>query len=156
MSGPDEVEAWVKEWGDRVTRFAYTYTRDWMAAEDVAQETFLRLYHHARAGRAVSPAWLLTVARNLATDWLRRSPAVALREDDGVSPEADRQLLVRDLVDRMRPRDREVLWLFYYADCSMVQIAEMLHIPVAQVKTRLHRARQRLRASWEDDDGRVT
>ena len=155
LSGPEEVEAWVGKWGDRITRFAYTYLRDWMAAEDVAQETFIRLYHHGRAGRPVTPGWLFTVARNLATDRLRRPVALPLRDDDAaleIKAEPERGVLLRDAVDRLRPRDREVLWLFYYGDYSMAEIAEGLHIPLAQVKSRLHRARGRLKAIWEDAD----
>ena len=155
LSGPADVEAWVHEWGDRITRFAYTYTQDWMAAEDVAQETFIRLYHQGRAGKSATPAWLFTVARNLAVDRWRRPVAVALQDQDAATePEPDQRLLLRDMVDRMRPKDREVLWLFYYGDFSMAQISAMLRIPLAQVKSRLHRARQRLRAVWEDANAR--
>ncbi|MDA8346574.1 MAG: sigma factor [Thermaerobacter sp.] len=42
--GASWVEAWVNSHGDRITQFAYTYTHDWEAAQDIAQETFLRLY----------------------------------------------------------------------------------------------------------------
>lgn len=49
LDGPEQVAAWVDAFGDRITRFADADTQDWMTAEDIAQETFARLYQR-RAG----------------------------------------------------------------------------------------------------------
>ena len=151
---PGDFDTWVAAWGDRLTQFAYTYTANWASAQDVAQETFLRLYRQEQAGRPVHPGWLFAVARHLCIDAKRRAepePLSGGEADAGEEP-ALRRLLVRDLLDRLPPRDREVLWLFYYGGLSMAEVAGVVGIPARQVKTRLYRARQRFRALWEGDD----
>lgn len=148
----DEFASWVRKWADRITQFAHSYTGNWTAAEDIAQETFLRLYQHCERGKPVHPGWLFTVAHNLAMDYRRRPRDTSLPESLPVSSKpVDRQVIVRDVLDHMPARDREVLWLFYYADHSMADVAQALGIPLSQVKTRLYRARERFRKIWEDD-----
>lgn len=151
---PGDFDTWVAAWGDRLTQFAYTYTENWGSAQDVAQETFLRLYRQWQAGPPVHPGWLFTVARNLCIDAKRRAEPHPLRggHADAGEESAVRRLLVRELLDRLPPRDREVLWLFYYGGLSMAEVAGVLGIPARQVKTGLYRARQRFRALWGDDD----
>lgn len=152
------VEAWVNSHGDRITQFAYTYTHDWGAAQDIAQETFLRLYrsrtHLQRT--TFSPRWLYRVAHRLCIDWNRRRHGEHLLRDPadvGTSSQRDRpdRLAVQELLDRLPPRDRECLWLLYYEDMSIAEIARRMRMNPAAVRTRLRRARNRFRTMWKED-----
>ena len=68
--------------------------------------------------------------------------------EQGKGPEADDDLLNQEVRERMKtlsPTFRETLWLFVVEDLSIRQIADILDIPEATVKTRIHRAKAHLR-----------
>lgn len=149
---------WVEQWGDKITQFAYTYVHDRQLAEDIAQDTFLRLYQwHARdPRRPITPGWLYTTARNRAVDYTRQAarhptspvPADELESKDGAW---DKRVAVQAILDGLPPTDRECLWLFYYADCSTQDIATLLGLSATAVRTRLSRARTRFADIWGRD-----
>nr|BAL52367.1 RNA polymerase sigma-70 factor, ECF subfamily [uncultured Planctomycetota bacterium] len=138
----------------------------WLNAEvanDICQETFLRLWQQWQQGEQIrNPrAWLLRVARNLAEDYGKsafqrngtQAPeylATTLSERQESPPERlQRQealALVRRYLQELSPSDRELLTLRYGLDYSVEQIAEALGVNVAAVHMRLTRARQRLAA----------
>lgn len=147
----DMLSTWMARWGGRLVRYAHFLINDPDMAQDIAQEAFLRLYvHMGRTGEEPRVAWLFTVAKNLAHDARRRTrPSAPVA--DLPDPNADRGLLaatVRDALDRLKPEDRECLYLFYYAELPTDAIAAHLKLPAATVRTRLRRARQRLLAAW--------
>lgn len=156
-------------------QFRLTGSRE--AAEDLMQETFLRMvrtisvYRHE--GRF--DAWLFRIAANLGRDYLRqlrrRGAAVsldALEHDEGVSGDsaaADGGLDAEEVVisDETRERlqgallklpemDREVILLRHYAEMSFQNIAEMLEIPLGTALARAHRALKRLRLLLKNQD----
>jgi RNA polymerase sigma-70 factor (ECF subfamily) len=143
---------------------------DGATAEDIAQETFLRLWRHARefdAKRARLATWILTIARNLALTHLTR-PARRFEVMDGADPPdvacdeprpdealADKQRRVRLLaaLERLAPADRSLLAASYFADLDLAEIARVEGCSPGAAKVRLHRARERLRKIWEDGGG---
>lgn len=152
---------WVQQWGDRLVQFAYTYTRQPESAQDIAQETFLRLYRwrSAHPDRPVTPGGLYTVAARIAIDSVRRErntvPTVGMNgPSQDPTGDWDRALLVRGAVDRLPARDRECVWLFYYAEWSIAEVAAAPHQTPAAVKQRPFRVRKHLtRLIGGDKDG---
>jgi RNA polymerase sigma-70 factor, ECF subfamily len=155
----------------RVSRLAMSMLRNPEDAQDVVQETFLHAFHHLEGFRGESSfrTWLLRIATNSALMKLRRrrrKPELPLEigEADPCGPSlfheavdprplADqlhhhRQLAaqVRLLVEELPDRQREVLELADYQGLAMAEIGEALELTVPNVKTRLHRARQSVRA----------
>ena len=127
--------------------YALSLTGDPVAAVDVAQEAFTRLY--VRFRRVRDPrAWLFFVATNLSRDHWRRSS----RDRDltsALSPLAPRvdpahDPWLRDLVERLPERLRTAVLLHYYADLPVEEVARLTHRPLGTVKRRLHEARGRL------------
>lgn len=170
MADPDsavrqQFAQWMEAWGDRIVRFAYVYVGDSGAAQDVAQETFLRLYEQMRAGAAIQPAWLFRVARNVAVDGMRRQQrrqnarGQLSRERAPSTNQANNpidRLVVRQVIDTLPEADRTCLLLYYFADWSLEEIGRSLSLNPGAVKARLHRARARFAQAWkEDDDERV-
>ncbi len=156
--GDDEIVQWVEAWGDRLVGFAMTYVHDAQAAQDVAQETFLRLVALRRRtpGRRVHAGWLFTVARHLALDHLRRRRRVTAVGPDAPDAQASGAFLAVEVesVLRQLPRgDRECLWLFYYGGRSLGEIAAELGVSSERVKARLFRARRRFGQRWRDGGG---
>ena len=144
--------------GDGLLRRLRFLTRDGSAAEDLCQEAFGRLYAELREGRPPrdSGAWLHRVARNLVVSRARRVRVAdrvvsGLRPPDDVASTED-TVLVRERIDDLRralarlPGDQRSLLLLAADGLSGAQIAAQLGISEVATRTRLHRARLRLRS----------
>lgn len=147
---------------------AHRLTGDWSAAEEVMADTFLDAWRHrARLepeGGAVLP-WLLGMATNKARNarrgtgrrlaFLSRRPApepvpdfaeeTAGRLDDARTLDA-----VREVYGRLRRAEREVLALCVWSGLDYAEAAQALGVPVGTVRSRLSRARARLRRLVEE------
>ncbi len=152
----DWLEPWVNRFSDSLVSYAYVLAQDYHLAQDVTQETFIRLYtfHQRHPERDIVPGWLYTtLRRQTLTALKRRGNWVEL--DDRQTPLADTPVwlpsLFRDIVLKLPLADRECVWLFYYSDWTTDEIARHLGHSPGAVRGRLMRARQRLRAMWEAD-----
>lgn len=135
---------------DTVYNVCYSFMKNKSEAEDMVQETFLRLIasgkqfeneHHEKA-------WLIVTASNLCKDALKRH----YRRDENLDDHCE---LAADVLDRDNPvldavlslpEDyRMVVYLFYYEGYSTQEIAGILRCPHATVRTRLSRARKTLK-----------
>ncbi len=164
------VEAYQKP----VYNLCYRMLGEPEAAEDAAQETFLKLYQNlARYDRERSFAtWLLSIAAHHCIDKLRRRRfrSISIDEDEegqtelpdrsAPDPEAEtsrRQESARlqDCLQSLDPVDRAAIIMRYWQDCSEVEIAQALKLTVPAVKSRLHRARRVLADVWEEKPARV-
>ncbi len=149
----------VPAFKDRVFRLAYSILRDRAAAEDAAQETFVRVWRALPGfdGRAAVGTWIYAITRNTCLMELRRRrPTVSF--DDPRSDEAQRVAATiatapaedpeRDnllkLVESLPRSQQEAVRLFYLEDRSYEAVAESLDMPLGTVKNLLHRARKRL------------
>lgn len=97
-------------------------------------------------------AWLLQLTANECRSlyrWLRRRSTVSLDEALAVAAPEYTPLLTH--VMQQRPKDRAVLYLFYYEGFSTEEIGRMLHTSQSAVTTRLHRARKTLKATLEQE-----
>jgi len=160
----------VERHGPAVFRFARAIARDDVAAEDALQETFLAAWRGASGfrGDATVRSWLLTIARHaIARQRRRRSgepetmePLETLgalagwgAEDDpesaAIRTEARTQIL--RALESLRTDDREIIILRDLEGLSGDEAASVIGIPVAAMKTRLHRARLRLRAAMRTE-----
>ena len=130
-------------------------------AEEVAQETFLRAWRNLGKfdpARAEFSTWLFTIARNLALNERGRSHGRELPVGDTEAQEpACDQPAAGEMLDasrrrewlqaalaRLRPAERTLLALVYTRELSLDAIARIEHCEPGAIRTRLHRARQRL------------
>jgi RNA polymerase sigma-70 factor (ECF subfamily) len=147
----------MSELYDRFGRLAYSLiyriVRNAAAAEDLVQETFLRVWNRAQSfdqQRGALGPWILTVARNRAIDYLRsidgRMTAGALEldrlEHPGLFSELDESALSIDRARRLKgafeklsPNQRMVIELAYYEGMSQTEMAERMKQPLGTVKT---------------------
>lgn len=131
-------------------------------AQDVTQETFVRIWDNAHQYRSKgSPmAWILTVARNLARMKLRRGERLVElaeaewdaipAEQPGVSPE-DR-LVLQTALAALGDQERQVVLLHAVTGLKHREIAALLELPLAAVLSKYHRALKKLRVQLEGDD----
>jgi RNA polymerase sigma-70 factor (ECF subfamily) len=142
----------------RVFRFIVRLTRNESLAEDLVSEVFLDVWRKAEGFEAKSQVstWLLAIARYKALSAMRRRTdehlddemAVTI-EDTAEGPEAqlgtkDRNALVQKCLTQLSPAHREVIDLVYYHEKSVDEVARIVGVPAATVKTRMFYARTRL------------
>jgi RNA polymerase sigma-70 factor (ECF subfamily) len=128
------------------------------AAEDLVSDVFLDVWRKAGQfeGRAQVSTWLLAIARYKAmsqlrsrtTDQLDDEMAEAIEDSadnpDVVVEKKDTSELLRKCLTQLSPGHREVVDLVYYHDRSMEEVAQILRIPEATVRTRMFYARKQL------------
>ncbi len=131
-------------------------------ADDLAQETFVRMlrYAHRYDGRYPMKTWLFTIARRLLINHLRdHGRTVEFDQVDGheamqdgpaeLAVRKDQHRRQRALLDRaiaqLTATQRQVLMLFYHQEQSVEAIARQMQMPHGTVKSHLHRARTTLR-----------
>jgi RNA polymerase sigma-70 factor (ECF subfamily) len=149
------------------------------AADDLLQETFLRVWTHAAQwdGRGPFKAWLYRIATNLAFNYLRsatRHPSLPLQDPDEASldeeegqvfpawmidtaaiqpdvilEQAERQGMLQALVNRLPEEKRLVFDLVARLEMSLRSAAERLGIPEGTVKSRWHYTRTQLAQDWQ-------
>ena len=152
---------------DRYGRLAYSLiyriVRDVGVAEDLVQETFLRVWNRAQgfdAERGALGPWLLAVARNRAIDYVRSSGGKmargSLELEYAEHPSAfvnfekdvlarDSEMRVRKAVDRLNENQRHVIELAYFEGLSQTEMAERMGQPLGTVKTWVRTALKNLR-----------
>lgn len=142
-----ELEEVMGRYQTMVFRLAYSYTRSRSDAQDLCQEVFLR-YFCSRppfASEEHRRAWLLRVTVNrckthLTSWWVRRTVPL----DDRIPMPEPEPLALDEALRQLAEKDRLVIHLFYYEECSTREIARMMRATEGAVRTRLTRARQRL------------
>ena len=157
MLTPQEFTTAVERYLDMVYRLARSSLSSAVDAEDVAQETMLRLWNTDTAfqGDDHLRHWLVRVCVNVCRDharsaWRRR--VVSLEEcREPTFSDPTRQNLW-DEVSALPAKYRVPLYLYYYEGYSVKEIAQIRHSTSAAVRTRLTRARSQLRTMLSQED----
>ena len=146
-----------------IMRFAHRLIGDATEAEDVAQDTFLRLWRHADRWepKAKLTTWLHRVAYNLAVDRLRARrdmPVAQLPERADARSEAPAQMeqqqtskAVNDALASLAERQRTAIALVYYQGLSNREAADVMGVQVDALESLLARGRRALRSKLADD-----
>lgn len=153
---------------DRTSRVVYGLALrvldDPSTAEDITLEVYMQVWRTAESydgGRGTVLAWLVTLARSRAIDWLRarrsRGQGMEFPLDDvsglydplpdpeAATVEAARARLVRDAMAELSPDQRRMIQLAYFSGMSHSEIAERTQLPLGTVKTRIRLGMSRLR-----------
>ncbi|MDQ0189793.1 RNA polymerase sigma factor [Alicyclobacillus cycloheptanicus] len=151
----EAFEALVRQYKAFVFRTAYGILRNNMDAEDVTQETFIKVYHALRGLREerTFPSWLARVTVRTALDWVskhKRQPSVPLDAEQvstrtDVHASADIRMDVERALDGLTTEQRTIVVLRDVQGFGYDEIAEILDIPIGTVRSRLHYARAQLR-----------
>lgn len=156
------LEQLVQDHGDGVLQLAYFYLKDRSLAEDLFQEVFTRVYTQLPKFRGESSprTWIYRITVNLCRDKLRswsfRKISFLGEEILGAltPPQADTQEEAIALADkaallaavmRLGVEYREVVLLYYYEEMDSREVAQALALSEGTVRSRLHRARAKLK-----------
>lgn len=142
----------------KVFRFVLRLVRNEATAEDLISEVFLDVWRQAGKfeGRSAATTWILAIARFKALSALRKRPeqeldeeAVAAIPDHSDDPETatakkDKSEALRRCLQGLSAEHREIVDLVYYHEKSVEEVAAIVGIPEATVKTRMFYARKKL------------
>ena len=154
---PDLLDALIEQYQHRLLRYLVHLTGNRATAEDLFQETWIRVLEkgHQYDGKSRFATWLMTIAHNVAIDHLRKRHPASLdemRDAEDAAPfeppatdpsPFDRAAAVEDgariqaALEQLPAIFREVLVLRFQEQMKLEEIAQLIHIPVATVKTAL-------------------
>ena len=140
----------------RIFSYVYRIVRNYHDAEDITFDTFIRCF---KALKSFDPTrsfstWLFSIAHNVVIDFLRKNKQEyeylderhSIKDDFVQEYEKKKKLeKIEKALAKLPPIDREIVVLFHKEENSYQEISEILNIPVSTIKTRLHRARKKLR-----------
>ena len=162
----DAFESLIKKYQKQVQALAFRKVGDFQTAEDITQETFLRVYQKLATlnDPAKFSAWLYAIVNHLCIAWHRKNRLqteplqeihISETETDAYSryvavehakttAEMQRDL-VRKLLTKLKEGDQEVITLHYFEEMTSSEIGAHLGVSENTIKSRLHRARQQLK-----------
>jgi len=162
----------VELYKDKIFHLGYRMLSNRHEAEDVVQETFLRVYKNLDRydQKQKFSTWIYRIGTNLCIDRLRkRKPSYSLdaelNDQDGTdgyallpgderTPESEyllseTQQLIHQAIDSLPDKYKTVMVLRYLQELSLQEISEVMDMPVTTIKTRVHRGREFLRKKLE-------
>jgi len=162
---PELLDALIEQYQHRLLRYLVHLTGNRAVAEDLFQEVWLRVLEkgHQYDGRNRFVTWLMSIGHNVAIDYLRKRNPASLDEmrdpEDGApfEPPAagpspleqavahQQQEIFDEALQQVPPLFREVLVLRFQEQMKLEEIAKLVCIPLATVKTRIYRGVQALR-----------
>lgn len=148
----------VTHFETRVLHYLQRFTQNAHDAEDLTQETFVKAFRNLSSFDARRPfsAWIFTIARRTAISHFRGArfrtfePAETAREQTDPTDPAqslaskDERRSLWELANRLKPQQREALWLHYAEDLSILECARVMGLTQIHVKILLYRGRQAL------------
>jgi len=162
----DAFAEFLKRHLDRIVNYARRYTGDPYDADDVAQETFIRVWQKAdswQPGRSSPMAWVYRISYHLCIDLIRkRRPNVSMDYVDPPAPAHDspeNRLMntaqtdtVMDMLAKLPERQLTALSLCAYQGLSNKDAANVMEISVEALESLLSRARRTLKTQLQDQD----
>lgn len=169
--GTDAFEVLLDRYTNAMITFCYSFVKNREVAEDLAQETFLRVYRNAGRYKPIAKfsTWLYRIATNLSINEFRKlklrkalslyapisSSPTGTRVIERIASDADHPLseaeikeatkLLNEAVERLPENQRTTIVMVEYHHLSYSEIAEILDVSVSAIKMRVKRARESLR-----------
>ena len=150
----------VRDYKDGLILYLDSFVRNIPAAEELAEDTFVRLGikkpHFSE--KSSFRTWLYAIGRNIAIDSLRRQakhPAVSIDDCAGLADREllessyireERKILIHKALNRLKSEYREVLWLIYFEGFSGKEAARIMRKSTHNIETLTYRARQSLKS----------
>lgn len=160
----------VKRYKDQLLNFVYRFVGNQEEAEDIVQETFLRVYRKRHAYKRVAKfsTWIYTIAGNLSRTELRRRKRRKLFSitdlgyedrdyeisDEDFNPENQvdgviKEEIIQKEIDQLSPKFRQVIILRDVQELSYEEISKIIKVPIGTVKSRVNRGRLKLQGKLQ-------
>jgi RNA polymerase sigma-70 factor (ECF subfamily) len=148
------MEMLVQRWQKRLWKYAYNMTGDTEAAWDITQESWLGIIKGLRKLQDPTSfkGWAYRITTNKSIDWIRKNKTVKevrFDETKGHKHKDEKEIGVKELLEKLDMKKRAVLNLYYFEQLSVPEIGIALKIPKGTVKSRLHSARKELKEIYQ-------
>ncbi|SFR66251.1 RNA polymerase sigma factor [[Clostridium] aminophilum] len=155
MTASDRAERYMDRYGNSILRMAYSYLHNMADAEDILQETLIRVIDADPEfeGENHEKAYLLRTAANLAKnriEYNKRRESDELNEELAAESREDLTFLW-EAVKKLQTKSAEVLHLFYQEGYQTAEIAQILGRKESTVRSDLRRARERLKTVLKEE-----
>ena len=159
-----EIEALIRDYGNDVLRTAYMYVKDIHTAEDIFQEVFIKVNQKLSTfeGNSSIKTWIIRITINSCKDYLKSAynrrvvPMMEYQEDAIVSEsdydeveKQDTNHMIKETVLSLPVKYRDIVLCVYFQEMTIAEAAQVLNIAEGTAKSRLSRARQRLKDMLE-------
>ena len=159
MNNKEKLENLIELYGNDVLRIATLYMQNPSTAEDIFQDVFLKVnkYLSSFQGKSSEKTWIIKITINTCKDYLKsawRKKVVSIENfndtienasfDENIIDNENANMVLNEIL-LLPTKYKDVLILYYYKDLSTVEIANVLNIPEATVRTRMKRAREMLK-----------
>lgn len=157
------LEFVVDQYGEEIKRLIYSYVKDYSIIDDITQDTFLNFYNqfHTFQYKSEIKTWLFRIAINKCKDYLRSTKYkshLILDYFNNNKNEPEQHAIQKQRSDaliyevmRLPIKYREIIILFYYKDLSISEISSLIDLNENTIKTRLTRARQKLKKKLNEE-----
>lgn len=163
-----DIEALIRQYGNDVLRTAYMYVKDIHTAEDIFQDVFIKVNQKLSTfeGNSSIKTWIIRITINTCKDYLKSAwnrrvvPMMEYQEDsiisetdyDDVERQDTKDLIMKEVLS-LPSKYKDIVLCVYYQQMSLTEAANALGLAEGTVKSRLSRARKRLKAALE---GRIS
>ncbi|MDF2541099.1 MAG: hypothetical protein K0S47_817 [Herbinix sp.] len=163
-----DIETLIRQYGNDVLRTAYLYVKDSHTAEDIFQDVFIKVNQKLSTfeGNSSIKTWIIRITINTCKDYMKSAwnrkvvPMMEYQEDAIVSDsdyedveKRDTNELIKQTVLSLPAKYKDVVLCVYYQEMTITEAAKVLNIAEGTAKSRLSRARQRMKEALE---GRIS
>jgi RNA polymerase sigma-70 factor (ECF subfamily) len=159
-----DIESLIRDYGNDILRVAYMYVKDKDVAQDIFQEVFVKVSQKIDTFRGASSikTWLIRITINTSKDYLK---SAWTRRVFPISEHHESTLTAKDLISKVEDKEtnktvraavmdlpgkhKDVILMFYFLDMSIKEIAQALNIKEGTAKSRLSRAKIKLKEKLE-------
>jgi RNA polymerase sigma-70 factor (ECF subfamily) len=163
-----DIETLIRQFGNDVLRTAYMYVKDMNTAEDIFQDVFIKVNRKLSTfeGNSSIKTWIIRITINTCKDYIKSAwnkrviPMTEYQEDMIISEsdyddveKKDTRELIRKTVLSLPAKYKDIVLCVYFQDMTVTEAANALHIAEGTAKSRLSRAREKLKSLLE---GRIS
>lgn len=159
-----DIETLMREYGNDVLRTAYMYVKDSHLAEDIFQDVFIKVSQKLSTfqGSSSIKTWIIRITINTSKDYLKSAwnkrvvpiteyheNTIAGENDYTAVEQQDENQLIRQTVMKLPDKYKDIVWCVYFQDMSISEAASLLQIAEGTAKSRLFRAKEKMKICLE-------
>lgn len=152
------IKELMDTYGNNILRICFLYIKDYHIAEDITQETFIKVYekYHTFKKNSDIKTWIISIAINQCKMFLRKHKLDTIHLDDIsiVYTESflqnEQNRIILEEIYKLPKKYLDVIVLYYYQDLKIEEISKILKITQSAVKSRLKRAKEKLKPNLKE------
>lgn len=152
------IKTLMDTYGDKIFRICFLYVKNYHMAEDITQETFIKVYekYHTFKKDSNIKTWIISIAINQCKMYLRKHRLNTINLDDisityteNFLQNEQSRIILKEIY-KLPKKYLDVIILYYYQDYKIDEISKILKITQSTVKSRLKRAKEKLKPSLKE------